>query len=192
MPVVCLLFAVGSAFAQHRVDPASMYARVYAIVPMMAPAPGTIPGALYFAPVPQQMTPGSRTGIIAFNHVESDDGNFALIEIVAATRPQLALVTAQMNTQLATAQAFNCSTAAPPQPPPSKPPFNPEKEFRHYQVPGGGPVRSTRTFFIWSAIFAAACSALFATYTYYFTDTLTTINTATGPRTEHLPLVPAA
>ncbi len=30
MPVVCLLVSVGSAFAQHGVDPGSMYARVYA------------------------------------------------------------------------------------------------------------------------------------------------------------------
>jgi hypothetical protein len=106
MPVVCLLVAVGSAFAQHRVDPASMYARVYAIVPMTGSGTWDDPKRPMFAPVPQQMTPGSRTGIIAYNHVESDDGNFALIEIVAATRPQLALVTAQMNTQLATTTGF--------------------------------------------------------------------------------------
>jgi hypothetical protein len=97
MPVVCLLVAVGSAFAQHRVDAGNMYARVYAIVPMIGSGTWDDPKRPMFAPVPEQMTPGSRTGIIAFNHVESDDGNFALIEIVAATRPQLALVTSQMN-----------------------------------------------------------------------------------------------
>ena len=105
-PVVCLLVAVGSAFAQHRVDPGKMYARIYAIVPMVGSGTWDDPKRPMFAPLPQQMTPGTRTGIIAFNHVESDDGNFALIEIVAATRPQIALVTAQMNTQLATATGF--------------------------------------------------------------------------------------
>jgi len=35
MPVVCLLLIAASAFAQHRVDAGSMYARIYAIVPMV-------------------------------------------------------------------------------------------------------------------------------------------------------------
>ena len=83
-----------------------MYARIYAIVPMVGSGTWDDPTRPMFAPIPQQMTPGSRTGIIAFNQVQSDDGNFALIEIVAATRPQLALITAQMNTQLAGAQGF--------------------------------------------------------------------------------------
>jgi hypothetical protein len=59
-----------------------------------------------YAPAPQQMTPGSRTGIIAFNQVQSDDGNFALIEIVAASRPQLAQITTPMNAQLSGTQGF--------------------------------------------------------------------------------------
>ena len=106
MPVVCLLVVVGSAFAQHRVDPGNMYARIYAIVPMVGSGTWDDPMRPMFAPIPQQMTPGTRTGIIAFNQVQSDDGNFALIEIVAVSRQQLALITAQMNTQLSTAVGF--------------------------------------------------------------------------------------
>ena len=106
VPVVCLLAPVASAFAQHRVDPASMYSRVYAIVPMIGSGTWDDPKRPMFAPVAQQMTPGSRTGIIAFNQVQSDGGNFALIEIVTATRPQLALITAQLNSQLASVTGF--------------------------------------------------------------------------------------
>jgi hypothetical protein len=106
MPVVCLLVAVGSAFAQHNVDAGSMYARIYAIVPMVGSGTWDDPKRPMFAPIPQQMTPGTRTGIIAFNHVESDDGNFALVEIVAATRPQLLQVMAQMNAQLSATTGF--------------------------------------------------------------------------------------
>jgi hypothetical protein len=113
MPVVCLLVAVGSAFAQHSVDLSQMYARIYAIVPMIGSGTWDDPKRPMFAPLPEQMTPGSRTGIIAFNHVESDDGNFALIEIVAATRPELALVTAQMNAAAVQGlQVFDRSTTA--------------------------------------------------------------------------------
>ena len=106
VPVVCLLVAVGSAFAQHRVDPSSMYARIYAIVPMVGSGTWDDPKRPMFAPIAQQVTPGIRTGVIAFNSVTSDDGNFALIEIVAATRPQLALITSQMNAQLAAVTGF--------------------------------------------------------------------------------------
>ncbi len=111
--VVCLLVAVGSAFAQHRVDPGSMYARVYAIVPMTGSGTWDDPKRPMFAPIPQQMTPGSRTGIIAFNQVESDDGNFALIEIVTANRSELASVTGPILAQLSTVpglQLFDRST----------------------------------------------------------------------------------
>lgn len=67
MHIVCLLVIVGSAVAQHRVDPGSMYARVYAIVPMIGSGTWNDPKRPMFAPVPSQMTPGVRTGIIAFN-----------------------------------------------------------------------------------------------------------------------------
>jgi hypothetical protein len=36
-----------------------------------------------YAPSPAQMNPSSRTGIIGFTHVLSDDGHFALVEFVA-------------------------------------------------------------------------------------------------------------
>jgi len=102
MPVVCLLVAVGSAFAQHRVDPSRMYSRIYAIVPMIGSGTWEDPKRPMFAPLPGQMTPGSRTGIIGFNSVASDDGNFALVEIVAATRLELAKITAPVSAALAT------------------------------------------------------------------------------------------
>jgi hypothetical protein len=113
MPVVCLLVAVGSAFAQHRVDPSRMYARVYAIVPMIGSGTWEDPRRPMFAPIPHHMTPGSRTGIIAFNQVESDDGKFALIEIVAANRLELAKITAPVSaafTSVPGLQMFDRST----------------------------------------------------------------------------------
>jgi len=109
--MVCLLVSISAAFAQHRVDPGSMYARIYAIVPMIGSGTWNDPRRPMFAPIPQQMTPGSRTGIIAFNQVESDDGNSALIEIVAANRSELALITGQMSASaVAGLQVFDRST----------------------------------------------------------------------------------
>lgn len=89
-----------------------MYARIYAIVPMIGSGTWEDPKRPMFAP--PQITPGNRTGIIAFNHVESDDGNFALIEIVAATRPQLKLIVGQINAAApAGLQLFDRLTTSP-------------------------------------------------------------------------------
>jgi hypothetical protein len=115
VPVVCLVLAVTAGFSQNSVDPTAMYARAYAIVPMIGSGTWNDPIRPMFAPLPQQTSAGSRTGVIAYNQVQSDNGNFALVEIVAATPQQLALITAQMNTQLSAAtgfQLFNRSTTS--------------------------------------------------------------------------------
>ena len=100
MPMVCLLVAAGSGFAQHQVDPTNMYARAYAITPMIGSGTWDDPRRPMFAPVPQTITPNSRTGIIAFHYVESDDGRFGLIEIVAASQAQLASITGPLKAQV--------------------------------------------------------------------------------------------
>jgi hypothetical protein len=110
VPLVCFLASLNTANTasaqQPRVDPGSLYSRIYVIVPMIGSGTWNDPKRPMFAPVPQQMTPGNRTGIIAFNHVESDNGNFALIEIVMATRSQLVQLIGQVNTQLAGVTGF--------------------------------------------------------------------------------------
>lgn len=115
-PVVCLIASVISALAQHRVDPASMYSRIYVIVPMTGSGTWDDPRRPMFAPVPQQMIPGNRAGILGVNHVESDDGKFALMEVVVATRPQLNQLIAEVNNQLAATpgfELFDRSTSSP-------------------------------------------------------------------------------
>lgn len=116
LPVVCLLAAVGSGFAQHRVDLANLYSRAYLIVPMIGSGTWDDPRRPMFAPPPQQMTPGTRTGILAFNQVESDDGKFALIEIVAANKAELASIKGPIQAQLSAVpgfQLFDRSTTSP-------------------------------------------------------------------------------
>ena len=123
VPAVCLLAVAGSLLAQHSVDPGRMYQRVYAIVPMVGSGTWDDPKRPLGAPAPHQITPGVRTGIIAFNHVESDDGKYALVEIVAANRQELAAITSPLQAQLSqlpataavggvTPQLFDQSTAS--------------------------------------------------------------------------------
>src|SRR5215469_7184103 len=81
-------------FSQHRVDSSQMYERVYAILPIVGQGTWEDPKRPMFTPPPSAMTPGDRSGIIAFHHEVSDDGQLALVEIVAADTPGLAAVLA--------------------------------------------------------------------------------------------------
>ena len=83
-------------FSQHRVDSSQMYERVYAILPIVGQGTWEDPKRPMFTPPPSAMTPGDRSGIIAFHHEVSDDGQLALVEIVAADSPRLAAVLAQL------------------------------------------------------------------------------------------------
>jgi hypothetical protein len=73
-----------------------MYERVYAILPIVGQGTWEDPKRPMFTPPPSAMTPGDRSGIIAFHHEVSDDGQLALVEIVAADSPRLAAVLAQL------------------------------------------------------------------------------------------------
>jgi len=94
MPVVCLLVAAGSVFAQPRVDPLNMYERVLAIVPMIGQGTTADPSRPQYAPMPAQIDATGLTGVMAFTSIQSDDGKFALIELVARTQTVFAVILA--------------------------------------------------------------------------------------------------
>src|SRR5579862_6636730 len=88
--LVCLFIALQAALAQqHRVDPRNMYERVLAVVPWtggVGPAATLAnPKRPMYAPTPAQIQASavSRTGILAFQCMPSDDGTVALCEFVA-------------------------------------------------------------------------------------------------------------
>ena len=83
-------------FSQHRVDSSQMYERVHAIVPIVGQGTWEDPKRPMFTPPPSTMTPEDRSGVIAFHHEVSDDGQLALVEIVAADQQGLAAVLAQL------------------------------------------------------------------------------------------------
>jgi hypothetical protein len=89
LAVVCLLLAAQIATAQqrtHRVDPRNMYERVLAIVPWTGSGTKADPKRAMYTPTPTQMTPTSRSGIIGFQCIPSDDSKLALREYVAKDR----------------------------------------------------------------------------------------------------------
>ena len=79
VPVMC----------QPRVDPRNTYERVLAVVPMVGSGKSQQdPKRPMYAPTPAELQASlkTRTGILAFTHVISDDGHFALVEFVARDR----------------------------------------------------------------------------------------------------------
>ncbi len=89
--VVCLILAAAQTAVaqQHRVDPRNMYERVVAVVPWTGTGTKADPKRAMFAPTPSQLSPTSRSGILAFQCIPSDDGLLALCEFVAKDRAAL-------------------------------------------------------------------------------------------------------
>lgn len=113
MPVVCLLVSVGSAFAQHRVDRLNMYQRVIAIVPMVGQGTEADPRRPLYAPTASAVASGAASlasaasanvgspsaAILGYTMVESDDGMFALVELVALNQSAFQTILADSTIQ---------------------------------------------------------------------------------------------
>ena len=95
--VLGLTFLSEKLYAQRRVDAGNLYSRVLAVVPIVGKGTLDDPKRPTFAPLPSQMTPGNRNGIIAFHHEVSDDGQYALVEFVAVQPSALQAVVAAAN-----------------------------------------------------------------------------------------------
>jgi len=95
--LVCLFAISTPLFAQHAVDLRNMYERVFAVVPIIGSGTQADPQRPMYAPRPSDLTPGSRTGILAFTSLTSDDGKFALVEFVAADRNAFQQILADPN-----------------------------------------------------------------------------------------------
>jgi hypothetical protein len=76
-----------------------MYERVMAIVPVIGTGTAADPKRPLYAPAPHTASPTSRTGILGFTYVLSDDGRFALVEFVARDRSAFATMLADSSVQ---------------------------------------------------------------------------------------------
>jgi len=89
----CLIaFVSAPLFSQPAVPPQNRYERVLAIVPMVGAGTKADPRRPLFIPAdPRQL---SSAGVISFTAELSDDGRFALVEIVARNRTAFAAMLA--------------------------------------------------------------------------------------------------
>jgi hypothetical protein len=85
---VCLA-VIAPAWAQQRVDPANLHPRILAVVPIVGSGTWADPKRPSFLPAGPHDS-RDRAGIIAFQQILSDNGNFALVELVAVDRSAFA------------------------------------------------------------------------------------------------------
>jgi hypothetical protein len=83
LTLLCILAA--SVFSQQRVDSGNLYHRILAVLPMVGTGTWDDPKRPMFVPPPSQMST-DRSGILAFQFQLSDDGKFALVELVTANK----------------------------------------------------------------------------------------------------------
>ncbi len=90
-PIWLLILSLFPAFAQQSrktgLDARYMYERLICIVPVVGTGSPGDPRRPLYAPVPPRAgSPALEDGIIAYNSLLSDDGRFALVELVARDR----------------------------------------------------------------------------------------------------------
>src|SRR5436305_3515763 len=86
--LVWLLVIIAPIQAQPRLDARHMYERVMAVVPLVGKGTFYDPKRPLYAPTLAELhaAASTRTGILGFTQVLSDDGQFALVEFVARDR----------------------------------------------------------------------------------------------------------
>jgi len=84
------LVLASAVYAQRKVDPRNTHQRIIVIVPYVGTGTAADPKRPQYAPLPlstaqaaAQAAAQSRTGIIGYTHIASDDGRFAIVEYVA-------------------------------------------------------------------------------------------------------------
>jgi hypothetical protein len=94
--------------AQQPVDPGLTYHRVWAVTPLIGSGTAADPRRPLLVPA-RPASPSDRSGVIAYSMQLSDDGNFALVEFVFASRTAFQNVLAQQ----AAALGLHVAVAAP-------------------------------------------------------------------------------
>ena len=86
LAAVSLSIAAPSALAQHSVAAQNLYERLVCVVPIVGRGTPADPKRPLYAPLHSQLNLASRTAIMAYTHVTSDDGKFALVQFAARDR----------------------------------------------------------------------------------------------------------
>ena len=105
-----LLIASVPAWPQRKVDAANSYHRVICVVPLVGTGTWADPKRPMFAPTSSQLGRG-KSGILAYYHELSDDGQSAIVVFVAADRASLQPI---LTTKVPSVQVFDTSGQSAP------------------------------------------------------------------------------
>ena len=86
--------------AQPRVEPRNLYERVLCVVPMVGAGTHADPRRPLHAPLPGDRALASGAGILGFSYILSDDGQFALLELVARDRSAFRAILAEQSSDV--------------------------------------------------------------------------------------------
>ena len=110
--VVLALISISALFAQQSGNSQPLYHRVLARVPMVGKGTPNDPKRPMFVPLPSDRKSGDRSGIITFQFQMSDDGNTALVELVAADRSALNAILSSNDARVKTFERGKAPSAA--------------------------------------------------------------------------------
>ena len=188
--LLALSVFAGTLLAQGRVEPENLYPRVICVVPMIGTGTSADPRRPMFVPAPVPVDRSyahcqrgcyhnctrqyngapapvsARPPIFAFQFQLSDDGNYALVELVGINKGAFASI---FSSAVPGVAVFDAATATRPR---SSPPSNSVRAT--FSMKTFVPVRvitmkTAIRFFLPLPQLAPLASA---TYTYYFTDTM--------------------
>jgi hypothetical protein len=103
--LLLLLLVSIPAWPQRKVEPANSYHRVICVVPLVGSGTWDDPKRPMFAPLPSQMGRG-KSGILAYYHEMSDDGQSAIVVFVAVDRASLQSI---LTTTVPSVQVFDAN-----------------------------------------------------------------------------------
>jgi len=110
--MLMILANIPNALAQKAVEARDLYERVICIVPMTGAGTYADPRRPLFTPARFGTEEKEGRGIISFSYQMSDDGNFAVMELVAREKRALAAILADRRTDIKVFERGKANAAA--------------------------------------------------------------------------------
>jgi len=100
LAALAILVCLGGIAQNRSVATHDQHERVIALVPFIGSGTMEDPKRPMFTPQPGTVAAGSTTDIIAFHFLPSDDGNFAIVELIARDKAAFADILASTNSNV--------------------------------------------------------------------------------------------
>ncbi len=100
LAALAVLVCLGGVAQNRVVGSRHQHERVIALVPFVGSGTMEDPKRPMFTPQPGAVAAGSKTDIVAFHFLPSDDGNFAIVELIARDKAAFAAILASTDSRV--------------------------------------------------------------------------------------------